>query len=115
MLVHKLFKRPILRQTSDVSNIQSVFIYADLYRDAGLVLFVADGIQQCLTESRLRYKIALDPLYPFIGYLCAHILQINQLDCLIHLLQKRPVYLILIKKICVRFELTAPTGKPVGF
>lgn len=66
---------------------------------------MAYRIQQGLAKRSFRHKVPLDPLYPLIGYLCPHILQINQLDCLVHLLQKGSMNFILVKKIGIRLKI----------
>ena len=46
VLVHQVFQRPVFRQASAVGNVQLIFVHTDLDRHAGLILLVAQGVQQ---------------------------------------------------------------------
>lgn len=61
VLAHQVFQRPVFRQTSAVGDIQLIFIYADLNGDAGLILLVAQCVQQGFPQGFLRHKVPFDP------------------------------------------------------
>ena len=86
VLIHQVFQRPVFRKASAVGDVQLIFVHADLDRHTGLILLMAQGIQQCFPQGFFRYKIPLNPLHPLISDFSPHVLEIYQLHDLVNLL-----------------------------
>ena len=46
MLDEQIVQCPCFRKNADIRSIQPILVYADLHRNTGFVLLVADSIQQ---------------------------------------------------------------------
>ena len=105
VLAHQVFQRPVFRQTSAVGNVQLIFVHTDLDRHAGLILLVAQGVQQGFPQGFFRHKVPLDPLHPLIRDFGPHVLEVHKLYNLVNLFQNGAVDFILIQQVGVRLKI----------
>ena len=105
MLHKQLVSRiQIWRHLSIIPNIYLVLVNANLNWIATAVILMNNGIQQNLTECVLVEHKLLNSLDTLIINQCLHIFRVYQIYSLIYLLYQRPVHLILIHQIRIRFS-----------
>ena len=94
----------IWRHPTIVPNIYLILINTNLDWIIATVILMNNGIQQNLTEFVLVEHKLLNSLDTLIINQCLHIFRVYQIYSLIYLLYQRPVHLILIHQIRIRFS-----------